>query len=330
MTEGKSIGTLAGDLFANIAQQRAATPPRTLILKDAVRAIEDERPTSEDVSFIHSILCQIGLPRAKVDGDTFERTSMGTALKIRAGEIWNGRELVTQIVPYGPLPRLIMAYISTYALRHNTTAIPFGDSNNDALRLLGIEKAGTTFRMFRTQLSALSSCSMTLGFNVGEVAHTFHGQPVEHFEAWIAGAGDQRALWPSAIHLSQRYFDTLKDHAVPHDLRALSSLKGSAMAMDIYLFLAARLFRVKQPGSMIYWHNLRDQFGQEYNDPKNFKATFKKALAQAMAAYPDANVSVVPGGIKLRASRPAVDPRESGRVVHPLLRKPTKTAVSPV
>jgi len=313
--EGKSIGALTGDLFANIAQQRAATPPRTLILKEAATAIEDTRPKGKDVSYIHSILCQIGLPRAKVDGDTFERMSMGCALEVRAGKIWNGRELVQQIVPYGPLPRLIMAYISTYALRHNTTAIPFGDSNNDALRLLGIEKAGTTFRMFRTQLSALSSCTMTLGFNVGDTAHTFHGQPVEHFEAWLANATDQRSLWPSAIHLSQRYYETLIDHAVPHDLRALSSLKGSALAMDIYLFLAARLYRVKQGGKVIYWHQLRDQFGQEYNDPKNFKLRFKKALALALIAYPAAKVAVVPGGLKLSASPPAVDPRDSAAVL---------------
>lgn len=317
MTEGKSIGALTGDLFANIAQQRAATPPRTLILKEAARAIEESRPKGEEVSYLHSILCQIGLPRAKVDGDTFERHSMGNALEVRAGKIWNGRELVQQIVPYGPLPRLIMSYISTYALRHNTTAIPFGDSNNDALRLLGIEKAGTTFRMFRTQLSALSSCTMTLGFNVGEVAHTFHGQPVEHFEAWIANAGDQRTLWPSAIHLSHRYYETLKDHAVPHDLRALSSLKGSAMAMDVYLFLAARLFRVRQGGVTIYWHQLKDQFGQEYAETKDFKKAFKKALTLALIAYPGAKVRVVPGGLKLLASPPAVDPKEATRLIHP-------------
>ena len=325
----KSIGALTGDLFANIAQQRAATPPRTLILKDAAMAIELDRPKGEDVSFLHSILCQIGLPRAKVDGDTFERTSMGTALEVRAGKIWNGRELVQQIVPYGPLPRLIMAYISTYALRHNTTAIPFGDSNNDALRLLGIEKAGTTFRMFRTQLSALSSCTMTLGFNVGDIAHTFHGQPVEHFEAWINPSANQRSLWPSAIQLSQRYFDTLEEHAVPHDLRALSSLKGSAMAMDIYLFLCARLYRVRQGGASIYWHQLKDQFGQEYGDKRLFKKRFKVALAQALTAYPGARVEVVPGGLKLLASPPAVDPRETAKVLRHL-KSPGKAPVLPV
>lgn len=313
----KGIGSITGDLFANIARQRSATPPRALALQDAGSEIAHTRPEGDDVSFMHSILCQIGLPRAKVTGDTFERRSMGTALEIRAGKIWNGRELVQQIVPYGSLPRLVMAYISTYALRHNTAEIPFGDSNNDALKLLRIEKGGQSYSMFRVQVSALSACHMTLGFNVGDIAHTFHGQPVEKFTAWITNRENERSLWPSSILLGQQYFETLKEHAVPHDLRALSNLKGSAMAMDIYLFLTARLFRVRQGGVTIYWHQLRDQFGQEYSEPKNFKKKFRICLAQALTAYPAARVEPIAGGIRLQASPAAVDPREAKRLIHP-------------
>lgn len=51
-------------------------------------------------------------------------------------------------------------------------------------------------------------------------------------------------LWTSTIHLNGKYFASLKKHAVPLDERALAALSHSAMALDIYAWLAQRLHRV--------------------------------------------------------------------------------------
>jgi hypothetical protein len=56
----------------------------------------------------------------------------------------------------------------------------------------------------------------------------------------------------------------------------------------------------------LHWENLREQFGQEYADPKNFKKEFRQAMRQALAVYPDARVEEVAGGILLRPSLPPV------------------------
>ena len=313
----KSVGAITGDLFAAIEKQHSAKTPRDLGLIERGQEIAEQRPEGDDITFMHAILCQIGLPRGKVMGDRFERVSGKAALEVRAGSIWNGTEMVPQFIPYGTIPRLILAYISTYAVRNRTPEIPFGDSANDALRILGISKSGHRFAAFRSQIAALSACSMTIGFTGGDTAYTFNGSPVEQFEAWLPGQEGQKSLWPSRLILGPRFYKTLIKHAVPSDLRALSELGSSALAMDVYLFLVARLHRTTKP-TKIYWHQLQGQFGQEYegaNAATDFKRTFKKALAQACSVYNDAKVEVIHGGIMLYPSAPAVDAKDVKRLL---------------
>src|SRR4051812_22630732 len=66
-------------------------------------------------------------------------------------------------------------------------------------------------------------------------------KPIRRFEAWLQHDGTQHTLWPGVLELSQEFFDTLVNHAVPLDYRALAGLKHSALALDIYTWLAHRL-----------------------------------------------------------------------------------------
>jgi hypothetical protein len=284
----------------------------TRALIESSAEIADNRPTGNEIAFIHMVLCQIGLPRSAVKGERFERRSGGAVLVVRAGELFNGRDMVQQPIPYGPLPRLTLSYMTTYAVRHRTPEIPFGDSANEALRLLGIEKGGQSYRRFRKQVSALAACSLTLGFNTAGRANTYAGKPVKRFEAWLADNDRQRTLWPSTVTLGTDFYETLIENPIPHDMRALWALSGSSLAMDIYLWLAGRLWRIQGKSVRLFWRQLRDQFGQEYKgkDPdKDFKKEFIPALRRALSQYPDAKVEVIDGGVMLHHSRSAVDPK---------------------
>lgn len=86
---------------------------------------------------MHSIMCQVGLPRSKVDGTSFERHSGGAALLVEAGKLWDGKQFVQQPIPYGAMPRLMLAWMNTYAVRFNSPEIPVGDSASEFLRMLG-------------------------------------------------------------------------------------------------------------------------------------------------------------------------------------------------
>lgn len=109
--------------------------------------------------------------------------------------------------------------------------------------------------------------------------------------------------------LSENYFTELVENAVPLDNRALHALKGSALALDVYTWLAHRLHRIEGRPVILYWTNLREQFGQEYqgkNADKDFKREFLKCLRAVLAVYPQAKVKQVTGGLMLMASPPPI------------------------
>jgi hypothetical protein len=256
------------------------------------------------------------LPRRAVDGTSFERRSGGAALLIEAGKLWDGEKFVQQPVPYGAKPRLILAYLNTYAVRHRTREIDVGKSASAFLKMLGVQANGGkrgSYTEFKKQMTALAACKMTLGFNAGNTPTTRYAKPINEFQAWASNDGCQNRLWPKKIILSPEYFDALvtDQHAVPIDIRAFHALSGSALAMDIYVMLAERLHRISGGRPVrLNWANLREQFGQEYaadaNGKKNFKTKFLKALVSVLAVYPKARISQVTGGILLFPSPPPI------------------------
>ena len=123
-------------------------------------------------------------------------------------------------------------------------------------------------------------------------------------------------MWPGVIELSREYFDSLLEHAVPLDPRAVSALAHSAMALDVYSFLARRLFTLEKP-VRVTWHQFHAQFGHEFKDWRNFKQEFIHSLRAALAVYPSAKVEEVRGGLLLHPSLPPVH-RESVAVSHGL------------
>ncbi|WP_287819600.1 replication protein RepA, partial [Achromobacter sp.] len=114
--------------------------------------------------------------------------------------------------------------------------------------------------------------------------------------------------------LSESYFRQLIENGVPLDNRALLALKGSALALDVYTWLAHRLHRIEGRPLILHWKALREQFAQEYRgkDPdKDFKKEFVPALKAAMAVYPQAKVKQVTGGLMLLPSPPPIPYRNA-------------------
>ncbi|WP_323018028.1 replication protein RepA [Castellaniella sp.] len=266
-------------------------------------------PAGDDMAFTHAILCQVGLPRAKVQGHEFMRRSGAAWVSVQAGWLDEGRGPVQQLVPYGAMPRLALAWISTYAVRHGTREIPIGDSASAFLRSMGTDMGGRRYRTLRAQMHALAACRLQLGFK----GRTFNDQPVEQFDAWIADRDStQRSLWPGLMVLSESYYRELRESAVPLDNRALQALRGSALALDVYAWLAHRLHRLEGHRALLHWKPLREQFAQEYTGKTaatDFKKSFLAALQKVLVVYPQAEVRVVRGGVQLAPSPAPVSRR---------------------
>lgn len=275
------------------------------LIKQSAEIMTTE-PAGEDMAFTHAILCQVGLPRSKVDGTNFLRQSGAAWINVQAGYLDEGKGPVLQQIPYGAMPRLALAWVSTYCLRNKEQEVPIGDSAAEFLRLLGLDKQGNRYPTLRKQMHALAACRLQLGYK----GRTFNGQPITQFDAWISNKDQmQRPLWPGTMVLSDGYYQSLITSAVPLDNRALIALKGSALALDIYAWLAHRLHRIEGRSLVLHWKSIREQFGQEYTGEeadKNFKSSFLPALKRVLAVYPQAKVKQVKGGILLISSPPPI------------------------
>jgi hypothetical protein len=257
--------------------------------------------------FLHTVLCQVGLPRRATAELKFERRNGLASLLVEAGSLYSDQKWLQQPLPYGPKPRLALVHISTEAVRTKSRVIDSGRSLHDFMRRLGIGTNGREYKNFRQQMRALSACRMSLGYG----NTTIDAKPIEKFSTWNA-LEEEHDLDEGVIELTTKFYDSLIDSAVPLDPRALACLQGSSLALDIYTWLSHRLHRVSRvSGDRVTWSNLADQFGQEYSEIKDFKKTFQKALVQVRAVYPDARLDEMRGGYILLPSRPPVPPLPS-------------------
>ena len=297
------------------------TRPLTLVpqdgkLLDTATEIYGSSPRGDDMAFTHAVFCQVGLPRSRVEGREFMRQSGPAWVNVQAGYLDEGRGPVQQPVPYGPLPRLALAYLSTHAVRNKTRDIPIGDSAAQFLDLMGMDTQGARYANLRRQMHALAACRLQLGYR----GRTFNGQAIEQFDAWITNRETrQRSLWPGLLVLTEHFYGSLLKGAVPLDMRALHVLKGSSLALDVYAWLAYRLYRIEGKGVTVHWSSLREQFAQEYTGKdadKNFRRSFLPQLRKVLAVYPQAQVKPVRGGLLLLGSPPPISHKlvQAGRL----------------
>lgn len=264
--------------------------------------------------FQSAILCHVGFPRSEIAERSFMRKSGDAWIYLQAGMLDEGRGPVEQPVPYGVTPRLVMAHLSTFAIRNKSREIPIGKSEAEFLRKMGIpDSQGARYDKLRQQLHALAACRIQMGYH----SRTLNSHLLDQFDTWSsspAGKGEQRP-WSGVLTLSESYFNDLQANGgVPLDSRALHGLTGSALALDIYMWLAHRLHRIGSRPVILHWRSLREQFGQEYNDPKNFKKAFVTALQRVQTLYPSAKVKVVAGGLMLMASPPPIPLKNGGQI----------------
>ena len=215
-------------------------------LIEASAQIMSSPPQGDDMAFTHSVLCQVGLPRKKFEGREFMRQCGATWINVQAGYLDEGAGAVEQSIPYGSIPRLALAWISSQAVREKNREIYIGKNASDFLKMLGKPTNGGprgSYTTMRKQVHALAACRLQMGFK----GRTYNGQPVEQFDAWVS-KDNGHSRWPGVMKLSEGYFGSLLDSAVPLDNRALLALSDSSLALDVYAWLAHRLYRIEGKG----------------------------------------------------------------------------------
>jgi hypothetical protein len=160
-------------------------------------------------------------------------------------------------------------------------------------KTLNLDPKGRNIRSVKDQLARLSASTIRLGTVRNGHALTINSQIVSAFDVWFPKDDRQRILWPSTIQLSHEYFQSLKAHAVPLDEMHIAALSHSALALDVYTWLAQRLHRVPAgKPARISWAALHGQFGQGYNPEHmtKFRQKFRIALKEVLTVYRGARI----------------------------------------
>lgn len=267
-----------------------------------------------ELSFQHTVFCQTSLPYRNPGDDVreWQRNQGAVLLLVKAGEALNPQTNRWERLglPWGTKPRLILAHLNAEALQRGSPIVEVEGSLSAFVRRIRGFDGGREIRAFKDQLSRLSGALVRLAMTVSDRAFQINSPIISAFELWPEWDRQQRVLWPATIALSREYFDSLQKHAVPLREADIAALAHSAMALDIYAWLAQRLHRVEPKRAVfIPWAVLQQQFGPDYGRLRKFRSVFRVALAQVLARYQAARVELDDRGMMLRNSPPPVGKR---------------------
>jgi len=287
-------------------------------LLDAAVSIRQSPP--DRIDFLHSVQCQCGIPY-KNPGDgvlEWDRKQGNASLRIEAGSAIDPRtgDFVRLGLPYGEKPRLVLIHLATEAVRTGSPIVDVEESMTAFARSLGLETNGQQLRALKDQLARLAAATVRMGVMEEGRAVQVNTQFVSAFDLWFPKQADQRVLWPSTVRLSQEYFESLGQHAVPLDARAVAALASSSMALDVYVWLAQRLHRIPSgKPQFVDWNSLHEQFGQGYDRIRDFRRRFLQTLHQVATAYPTARITGDDRGLTLSHSPPPIAPRHQTKLI---------------
>ena len=155
-------------------------------------------------------------------------------------------------LPFGNLPRLLLAWISTEAVRTQSREISLGRSLSGFMRKLGMDDRSGSPRGDRTrlrnQMNRLFGCSVQLIYEDERVTASMTSPVASRAEFWWnERKPDEPVLFNSKIRLGEDLFNEIINHPVPLDMNTLKALKRSTLGLDLYLW--AQLPDLRPPRS---------------------------------------------------------------------------------
>jgi len=276
-----------------------------------------ERGTStlshEDIWYIHTVLAQCFLPYRNQKTDTWHKRNGDFSIILQAGKIENPKnpsELVNAGLPYGPKPRLFQSYVCTQVIKQQSPVIAVERSMTAMMRELGLKPSGGkdgTIWVFKEQITRFAACHFTIvGPGPRGTRRHIKTPPIKRFDVWFPSDPNQGTLWPSEIVLTDEYFYSLRDHAIPFNFQALKAIQQKPRAQDVYLWMTQRLCRIDQRKPLLMrWGDLHEMFGGQLT-LRRFKQCFPTDLKAAWLSYPDARIEEHAEGYIFKASPPPI------------------------
>jgi Plasmid encoded RepA protein len=280
---------------------------------DSLQDRFDNPLTHDNIGYVHTVLSQCFLPYKDPKTTHWKRKNGKYSIILTAGVFdseHDPAELIQLGLPYGAKPRLFQSYICTKAIKHQSRIIPVERSMTAMIHELGFEARGGkrgSINSFKEQINRFARCRFDIVISVSEGKQRYiKAEPIESFEVWFSPNANQHSFWPSEIVLTDQFYQSLKEHAIPHDFRALAAIQNKPRAIDVYLWLTQRLYHISHNRPLLMrWKDLHELFGGE-SPLKAFKRDFPKDLRAARTSYPNAKIEEHPEGYLFKASPPPV------------------------
>lgn len=270
-------------------------------IEQALNMEAEEADKANALGFMSRALAQATIPHSKADGPEFTRRNGDLSLSILSPSDVG--------LPYGSKPRLLVAWVVSEAVRRQSRTLYLGASLSEFMAQLDLVPTGGqwgTVTSLKQQMKRLFSSSITATYDSGDQFDLQNVQMVSRARLWWdPKRPDQTTLWQSTLTLGEDFFQEITQRPVPIDMRAYRILRDSPMCLDIYTWLTYRMSYLRKR-TVVPWEALEAQFGSNYQDPKNFRAAFRKHLKRVLAVYHEAQVAEVERGIELRPSPPHV------------------------
>ena len=215
-------------------------------------------------------------------------------------------------VPYGARARMILLYLQTQAIRTGSREVELGRSMRDGWAAWGCPGAVKPARRCGSRPPGSPPANCGSSWEGDTADGWMKGGFVRsglRFHARDEDDGRQPSLWEDRVVLDEVFYEALRRHPVPLWEAALRELADRQRQLrHIYL---ARLppAHPRQANSDPLGCIARAVRWRRLSELRNFKREFRKALAPAVVAYPEAHVEVDEAGLVLYPSRPPVAPR---------------------
>ena len=304
------IGEVVSDLGGPVQAIREASPQAHyhFTQADQVNQLVSASEADPDLGFMGRTMALCSLPRTNPGNQLrYVRCNGPYTLVMNAGGLHK--------LPFGNLPRLILAWVSTEAVRTQSREIVLGKSFSEFMRTLGIYSSGGRDRTrLRNQIDRLFNASVRLTYEDERGKQFIASHIADRGEFWWdERKPDECSLWDSKIRLGEDLFNEIIQHPVPLNLNALNALKRSTLGLDLYLWLTYRVFALQRP-LRLSWQALYCQFGVDpsrANDKRTVDAFRKdclRELKKIKLAWPDLHYATAKGVLILLPSKPSIAP----------------------
>lgn len=282
------------------------TPAVEQLINEALAIEAESAQDAGALGFMARAMVQATLPHKKVAGNEFERRNGAFTLSLLAPARVG--------LPYGTVPRLLLAWLTTEAVKTQSRELELGDSLSGFMRELGLVPTGGrwgSITRLKDQTTRLFSSTITAIYEGGDKTAILNRAIADKTVLWWdAKRPEQAALWRSTVTLSEQFYAEVIEHPIPVDMRAIKALKRSPMALDLYCWLTYRVSYAKRP-SLIPWAALAMQFGSDYARLRDFKASFLAELRKVVTVYAGAQLEITDAGLVVKPSLPHIARKEA-------------------